>query len=184
MKWLLFACLLTPGAAQAITNDQTGVNIQLSPSLFLGGIHEENRLRFRAGAGGAARLTFWWGRYDSSFALGRYWGAGLAPQHHWTSKRQALYLPVHVERGMDLIVLGLRYFVSGGPALYFRESSTTLGGQARVGTTLKYRMNKNVGPTLTFQAGIDIEDARPLPAGEIMLGFDFSGRLGRKHLDH
>jgi len=175
MTWLLTLFMACSPQAEAITNGQTGYNIGLSGALDLGG--EARPLQFTTQYGVGMPITFWRGHYDPSFALGRYWGGGLTPRVFWNNQRVRLSLPVRVERGMDLIAIGIRIYGGLGPLLEWNETHQSVGVTAHMGATVKYRVNKNLGPMLSIQGGCDILDGAINPRLEFRLGLDFSARI-------
>ena len=175
MRWFALAILFLAPAAYGITDGQSGLNISATGSIEMG---SQNRpMEFRASPGASLPVTIWHGNYDSAFALGRYWGGGMAPSIHWQADQLLVGLPFHVERGMDLIVLGLRFYGGVGPLWYVTENETQLGATFRMGTAVKYRLNKNIGPTLRISMGADYVNGEINPIGQIQLGFDFSTRI-------
>lgn len=175
MKWFIGALLGLAPTAYGITDNQAGINIGLSGSIDMG---SSNRpVEFTAAPGVEIPITFWHGKYDPSFALGRYWGVGVAPRVHWHADGVRFGVPLHIERGTDLIALSLRFHGDVGPTWAFRNSGSSIGAMARVGATVKYRRNKNMGPTLTLQLGGDYMNNEFNPRGEILLGFDFAFRI-------
>jgi hypothetical protein len=78
---------------------------------------------------------------------------------------------------MDLIVLGIRFHGAVGPVWKIDPSQTTVGATARIGTTLKYRLNRNTGPSLRIQLGGDYLLRQFNPTVEIQLGFDLAVRI-------
>lgn len=175
MTWLLTLLIACTPQAQAITNGQSGYNIGLSGAIDLGG--ESNPMQFTTQYGAALPITFWRGHYDPSFALGRYWGGGITPRIFWSEDKVRASLPIRIERGMDLIAIGIRIYGGLGPLLEWTDAGQSTGGTAHIGTTLKYRVNKNLGPTLSIQGGCDYLDGSINPRLEFRLGLDFSARI-------
>ena len=176
MRWLLTLLLVGAPQANAITNGQAGYNIGLSAALDLGG--QGTPLQFTTQYGMGVPITFWHGHYDPSFALGRYWGGGLTPRVLWGQNHIRASLPIRIERGMDLIAVGIRVYGGLGPTLDWDDDQTmTVGGTAHVGAALKYRVNKNLGPLLSIQGGCDYINGTLNPRLELRLGVDFSARI-------
>ena len=175
MRWIAMTILFFTPTAFGITDGQSGLNISVAGSIEMAG---ENRpMAFRASPGVSLPITAWHGNYDSAFALGRYWGGGVSPNVHWHGQNTFVKAPVHVERGMDLIVLGIRFYGGVGPMWFINETETKIGATAQLGAAIKYRLNKNIGPTLRLTVGADYLDGEVNPTGQIQLGFDFSTRI-------
>ena len=175
MQWLAGAILFIAPVAYGITDGQTGLNLGVVASLDFGG---ENRpIEFGVAPGVAMPITVWRGHYDSAFALGRYWGGGLTPSLHVYREAYHLGVPIHIERGMDLIAIAVRFHGGLGPLLAIRDEHTAIGATLRAGASVKYRLNRNIGPELRIQIGADYLDGQLNPRAEVQLGFDLSLRI-------
>jgi hypothetical protein len=139
--------------------------------------------------GGQLAAGWWTGRYDDQFALGRYWGVGLAVRQHrvlvpeaFTYNTALHTIPmVEVRRGMDLLVVGLG--IRGGIGPIFQvwtghpdgvpSPPLQAGVAMRVAGTAKYRFKPRFGLTLDIEGGLDVLGGAAQGHGAAMLGFEW-----------
>lgn len=162
---VLILSLLSP--AHALTMDRAGLTWDLS-----------------AGAGmqippGQAQgtallgLSWWWGPYDSSYAIGRYWSVGLVDRLDGIPGTLELSPMVEVRRGVDLIVVGWAMGLGVGPAIRLTDENT-LGATARASLTGEFRRHRFWSLSLRLEAGATMIGGTASGVGGILLGTQFS----------
>ena len=166
--------LLAPMAASAQTTRQTGLWIDASPGLGLGG------RPFGATFSARGSVGVWRGNYDDVFALGRSWGWGASVRVDLRGEDTRVAPMLELRRTTDLLVVGLRWRVMAGP----EWEGGKLGVGARLGGTIAYRPSPYIGPALDIEAGAAWVDGRVGPRGAISLGiagaFPVAGRQRRE----
>lgn len=134
-------------------------------------------LPFRAGLGTTLGIHGWIGKYDDDLAIGRQWSFGLrlrsdaafppGPAEH------RLHPTLEVARGVDLLVVGLRVGLLGGPTLTtdLDAGGTRLaGGTARVFGDVAYRFHRTWSTWLRLESGVDVDALRAEPALGVLVG--------------
>jgi hypothetical protein len=151
-------------SASALTDDRYGLTVDLG-----GGIGWE-----AARTAGLARAatSYWWGRYDEEYALGRYFALGADLTAGFASGAPSGRGLIQVRRGVDLLVVGWHLGLGAGPAL---ASSGTLGGAARAELGVRLRRSRTVAFALRLDAGADWLDGAVHPAGGATLGLSLGG---------
>ncbi len=152
------------GTAQAgITADRTGGYVDVTGGFGLAD-----------GPALAAHLSFgaWRGKYDEDLSFGRFWGGGLTLRQDLTGEGVRTAYMLEARRGMDLVVVGVHGFVTGGAVLVQpgADGSADVGGTGRLGGAVEFRRSRTLGLALRLEAGVDAVNGRITPAGAVTLG--------------
>jgi len=163
---LALMSLFTPAAA--LTSNQAGPSFDLAAGLGLGGGSINARGAGQLSVGG------WAGRYDDSFAIGRYWWFGATGRADW---RPGLFIAAplaEIRRGVDVIVAGAYWGAALGPVLAVGSGPTSTGLAARAVGGAKFRRTRYFSFTARIEAGADLFAGRPTFAGAVLLGVAFA----------
>jgi hypothetical protein len=134
---------------------------------------------FRPGVGWHAGVGGWFGRYDDACAIGRHVGLGLEVrqdvQLHPGARELRTAPMLEVRRGIDLLVVGVRVSVLGGPLITtpFGAPSRVDGGTVRVAGAVHYRFVPRVSAYVRLEAGVDVVDVVQ-PALGVLLGVELA----------
>lgn len=133
---------------------------------------------FRAGVGWNVGFGGIIGRYDDAFSIGRHIGLGLQVrqdiQLHAIAPELRTAPMFELRRGIDLLVVGLRASVMGGPLLHTFTGplpntaavsiprTRLAGGTVRVAGTAQYRFKRAWSAFVRLEAGADfVETVQP-----------------------
>ncbi len=165
---LLLALLLS--SAQAITTDRSGPTFDLA----LGG--DLTLPPVGGGLAGLAGVNWWWGRYDHSYAIGRYWSLGVANRFDLQLGDAGMHLAplLELRRGNDLIVVGTYTAIAAGPLVLMTSDDTAIGATGRLAVGGEFRRHRFWGATLRLEAGADYVDGAVFGTGALLLGVQFS----------
>ena len=120
-----------------------------------------------AGPGWMGGFGWWFGRYDSAYAIGRYTSIGVNVRQeliHFDPAKGAPPLTLRtaplleLRKGNDLIVGGVSVFLAGGPLLATNTNGMTVDYTARGGFGAEFRRHRFWGLTLRLEGGVDIGD--------------------------
>lgn len=173
--------LFAPAQAHAqLAGPRAGVWFDLSGGLATGD------LPYVAGTGWSVGLGGWAGRYDSSFALGRSWGAGarLRQDVLFTAAGPVLRTAPLLEarRGIDLLVVGFDISLLGGP-LWQTDlggaGTRFAGGTTRLAGGVRYRFKPEINALVRLEAGIDIDQLQVQPVLGLTVGIAYATPLPR-----
>ena len=169
MSYVLLALLLADPAWAHFAEPMNGPYVDLAGGLGMGG------RPIAPGPGWMGSFGWWFGRYDSAYAIGRYTSIGVnvrqdrlmvdsphPPAPGRTSKAPVSALRtapmLELRKGNDLIVAGLFAFLGGGPLLTAVEGETTVSATARAGVGGEFRRTRYLGFTLRLEGGADFGD--------------------------
>ena len=161
--WLLLLSLLTP--AHALTTDRSGYGFDLA-----GGVD----VAIPGSPSGQVQLGahWWWGPYDDSSALGRYWALG--PTDTLTVGEQLSLSPtLEVRRGLDLIVVGWYAGLGAGPVVPL-TGQDPLGATARLIGGFEFRRSATFGFTARAELGADLVGDAVHGTASVLLGVQIS----------
>ncbi len=156
----LFIALSTSANAQFAEN-MSGPYLDVAGGLGMGDAP------MAAGPGWMGGFGWWFGRYDSAYAIGRYTSIGVNVRQDLLhlggakgSPPQAMRTAplLELRKGNDLIVAGVSGFLAGGPLLTSVGNSTSLDYTARGGVGAEFRRHRYWGLTLRLEGGVDIGD--------------------------
>ncbi len=179
--------LLSPGAAAGELAGATA-----GPTVDVGGGLAVNHLPWTPGGLWSVGVGGWWGKGDAGGAIGR----NVAIVARWRSEvvgdRWHNTPGLEVRRGIDLIVLGIRFggfvgprFVSAWPPASGVGDVALEGLSVLAHGGLAWRFRPPAALLLRLDAGVDV-DTRPAarhpvtPALGLMVGFEVTPVLVRK----
>lgn len=163
-----FVALLIAPSAEALTEDRSGVSVDLAIG---GSLHLPPTLGTATGFGS---VGWWWGPYDRSYAIGRYWSVNLNGRGDLSPSGDLAIAPsVEVRRGVDLVVAGWYFGLGAGPVLV-PSPGIALGAGGRAAFGGEFRRSRFWGLTLRVEAGVDAIGDQITGAGALMLGVQFS----------
>lgn len=165
---LLLALMLS--SAQAITTDRSGVAFDLAAGGDL------TLPPVVGGLSGMFAANWWWGRYDHSYAIGRYWSLGVNNRFDLQLATDDLRVAPMLElrRGNDLIVVGTYMALAAGPLVVSTNDGSLMGGTGRLALCGEFRRHRFWGSTLRIEAGADYLNGSVGAAGALLLGVQFS----------
>jgi hypothetical protein len=143
------------------------------------------------GVGWTIAAGGWFGRYDDSFAIGRRVDVGvrlrqdflLASGSEPSSRDRLLSAPmIEARRGIDLLVVALRFGGSAGPLIRYDlgdPTSVDVGGTVRANGAVGWRFDPRASLMLRLEAGIDVLDQKVAPTLGLTLGIEVAAP-GRK----
>lgn len=170
--WLLSA-LLVPSAQGAMQKNRSGPTFELAVGPGMAG----TPVRFAV----AGQLTtgWWFGPYDDSYALGRFWALALTQRFDYLpSGGASRYAPMfEIRRGMDLFVIAPHLFLAGGPVVDLAAPGR-LGGTLRAGGGLKFRRTRRTGIVGRLEAGADLLGGAVSPVVAVTFGVGWSTPYG------
>lgn len=172
---LLPMLALSPAAHAGLSQPTQAVYLQLGGGLGAGDRPFRPGIGWNAGFGGII------GRYDDSFAIGRHIGVGVQVrqdvQLHDIAPELRTAPMFELRRGIDLLVVGLRASVMGGPLLHTFTGplpntgavniprTSLVGGTARISGTAQYRFKRAWSAFVRLEAGVDVvETVQPTMA--------------------
>lgn len=184
-------------AHAGLAGPAAGVQVDLGAGLGVGD------LPWTPGVGWTLAVGGWWGRYDEEGALGRHVAVLARVRQDLQQGELRTYPGLEVRRGIDLLVVGLRFGGFVAPVLHTRlagdlllaprpgapfappEPTALTGVTARALGAVAWRFRPPAALVLRLEAGVDV-DARsgapqPVePALGVLLGFEFSPRVRTK----
>lgn len=168
--------LLMPHAEAGLSNQTGGLWLEL------GGVVAGVDRPLSLGVGPEITVGGWFGKYDDALALGRHWGVGVTVeglQRPLDDAKPWVVAPqVTVHRSIDLLVVGLRGGLSGGPLLRLdREEQRAVGGTVRVHGTVAWRFKPPLALGLRLHAGVDVENGQASPTVGLTTSLQWFGRL-------
>ena len=158
------ACLLSVDS-HALTTPQSGLWVQ-----GLGGLSVS---RVGAAPGWQVGAGWWWGNYDREYALGRYWGLGVAAHQEWSQGGLRTSPQLELRRGNDVIVVGTHWFLSAGPSI----AEADLGVEARAGFGGRFRFNPSVSGLVRLEARGGLQDNDWHAGGALVVGVQWARPL-------
>jgi len=117
-----------------------------------------------AGPGWMGGLGWWFGRYDESYAIGRYTSIGANLRQEWVQLAHDQGATVRtaplleLRKGNDLIVAGVSAFIAGGPVLVRTPRGSAVDYTARAGVGAEFRRHRFWGLTIRLEGGVDFGD--------------------------
>jgi len=165
MRALLLALLLlTPTRAWSLSQPGSGLTLDLVGDVGFASPPAAPAL------GGSATVALWRGRYDDSYAVGRFSSVGLRTELHALQHDTGLTFLVEGRRGMDLLIIKPWFtFAVGAEALGDRWNPAL-----RVGGGAKLRLARFVGPVVRLDGGPVFLDGRVGARVNLGLGVDWS----------
>lgn len=146
MRWLLaLLWVLQTVPASAMTTSQTGILITVGA----GGTLDIGAPTVIAPAW-TTGASFWWGRYDEVYALGRFTSVGIEVRQAWIHGALEAIPALEVRRGNDVLVVGYHGFLSVGPVI----RPGAVGVEALLGGGVKWRFRPHHGLMLRAGAGV------------------------------
>ena len=162
---VLILSLLSP--AHALTTDRSGLLLDLSAGVGM-------QVPATPTQGSALLgVSWWWGPYDSSYAIGRYWSLGLVDRLDAIPGGFELSPMAEIRRGVDLIVVGWAVGLGVGPTLPL-VAGGSLGGTARASVTGEFRRHRFWSLSLRIEAGATWLDGQAAGTASVLLGTQFS----------
>jgi hypothetical protein len=163
--WLILLSLATN--AHALTTNRSGYGIELAGGATLA-------LPPVSGGGSASVGAHWWfGPYDDSYAIGRYWAIGTTDRVDFGPAGLSLAPMLELRRGTDLIVLGMWSGLAGGPLIALGDD-TVIGATGRFIAGAEFRRSRFWGFTGRIELGADMLGDTVVGVGSLQLGLQFS----------
>jgi hypothetical protein len=160
---LIAAALFCATPAHALTNPMAGMYVDLAGSGELSGSP------IVGDAGGQLSLGWWRGRYDDSYAIGRFWSLGAAYRAGFAHGMRHTAL-AEVRRGVDLLVVTPYVALIGGAVL----APGGVAPIAQLGLGGKFRTSRFYSLSLRLDGGVIVAGGRVGPQLGARLGVAFS----------
>lgn len=208
MRWLVVLWLMLPAVAQAqLAGKTSGVRFDATLGLGVDGAYrlapDPEGLRAFPGAAVATAIGGWVGKFDESFALGRYVAFSLRHRSSvWPESASPILgmrhaLGLEVLRGVDLVVVGLELGGVIGAVVHVPSRTEQLafsgapgpdplgiGAHLALTGGLTWRFRPRIGLFLRLEAGVDAIPPSPrqgesttgyvTPTGALTLGLRFA----------
>ncbi len=120
--------------------------------------------------GGAFGASWWFGKYDETYALGRWNSLGVVGRLETVGDDLRITPMLEFRKGYDLLVLKPWFSIAAGTEL----GAARLAPELRIGTGVKLRRSRFMGVSGRLDGGVALLDGEPVGRFGILLGFDWA----------